>query len=831
MINLRILIPDATTNYIKNPSFGYATTDWNTNGATLTRTLDQSRFGIASGKVVTTGSVVNEGIYYRVSTLTGYSGPISGSVYVRGAGRVRLRLIDNPVGRQYYSNAPATHSLSSERWTRLEVSGFSTGSNDVRLYVESADASPKAITFYVDGAQLEKKSYATSYCDGEQSGCRWNVTAHASISTRTEDTREGGRWVPLAGPCRPNNDTYVTVLGGLGMPAITNQIQSWANSPGSFFQNEKIQNRVITLSFHVKKEALRTNTKSLRPLHELRQQLIDILKSDLTRNLEAFLFEYSDTEADKPLYMRMRYEAGLEGEWDIRNGWYNSFPIRMIAVDPLWVEDTQDVKQLGIKNTVINTVVTPQNTASNLWVKKSGIWEQVLSTTGYPLTNGVYCTAQAPDGTIYIGGIFAINGVTVCIAKWDGTTLSTLGTGNPNQAVNAMSFAPDGNLYITGAFTAIGGNAYAYVAKYNPTTNTYSPLSSGLGSPGQAICVAPNGMVYIGGEFTVVAGALACYRVTRWDGVQFRTVGATSGVNDVVYTLINAGDGQTIYMGGEFTQNNGNSITYNRVASINITTNLISAMGYGVNNMVYRMAVGHDGTVYAGGNFTASGAPGASALNYAAQYSGGQIWEPLGDGFNASVQSMATGINGEIYFGGVFTLSGTKKIGNTAKWFGGNLNPIELPSNPSGSGVNTIMQTSTGDLYIGGILITPFEYPYLNTVTNNGTASCWPIMYVTGSCELKYISNNKTGQEIFLSLIVYEGEEVTIDFSKGEITSKSRGDLSYTILPGSEIRSIYLLPGDNTIEVLVSNDTNVTAQLRWQLQDWSADAVVNAEAL
>src|SRR5512138_3332926 len=98
MMTLRILTPEGTTNYIQNPSARYDTTGWVAGGSTLTRSLDQARFGVASLKVVTNGAALYEGIYYRVSALAGFSDPITGSVYIRGTGRVRVRLIDNPTG-------------------------------------------------------------------------------------------------------------------------------------------------------------------------------------------------------------------------------------------------------------------------------------------------------------------------------------------------------------------------------------------------------------------------------------------------------------------------------------------------------------------------------------------------------------------------------------------------------------------------------------------------------------------------------------------------------------------------------------------------------------
>src|SRR3990167_481819 len=191
MASLRILVPDGTTNYIENPAFRYATTGWAAVGAVLTRVLTEARWNVASMQVETNGSALGEGAYYRVSRLAGISEAVTGSVYVRGMGKVRLRVIDNPSGKEWASDPL---SLRDDRWQRLIVSGFTTGSNDVRLYVETV-GSVQATTFYVDGAMLERHPYPTSYCDGDQEGCMWNVMNHGSVSTRDGYTRAGGRWV------------------------------------------------------------------------------------------------------------------------------------------------------------------------------------------------------------------------------------------------------------------------------------------------------------------------------------------------------------------------------------------------------------------------------------------------------------------------------------------------------------------------------------------------------------------------------------------------------------------------------------------------------------
>ena len=154
MATLRILVPDGTTNYVKNPSMRFDATGWTAAGSTLTRTLTRARFGISALQVVTNGSALNEGAYYRVSNLTNVNDPITVSAYVRGTGRVRIRVISSLGGSQAFSKDV---DLLADRWTRIYATGRHNGSNDIRVYVETNGAAAQARTFYVDGVQMEVK--------------------------------------------------------------------------------------------------------------------------------------------------------------------------------------------------------------------------------------------------------------------------------------------------------------------------------------------------------------------------------------------------------------------------------------------------------------------------------------------------------------------------------------------------------------------------------------------------------------------------------------------------------------------------------------------------
>lgn len=815
MANLRVLVPDATTNYVKNPSLKIGTTGWTANGATITRSLERARFGIASLKLVTNGSVVGEGAYYRVNWLQGIQTPLTVSAYVRGTGRVRIRLIDYPYGMEWASQPIQLNDL---RWQRITISGRCTGSNDVRLYVET-DGRAQTVTFYVDGAQMEPHEYMSSYCDGDQPGCRWNTVAHSTISTRDASTRAGGKWVDLAGPCREDDDIYATVMGGFGMPPIALNMQNYAELPGAFFQNTKIQVRPTNIIFHVKKEALRARSKpNLSKLHELRQQLVDIFKPDRTAGSETFLFEYD--EGARPVYIAMRYEAGLEGDWDIRNQWYNGFPVRFLAVSPFLVEDDQEVKQLDIQETI-----SMQYAAA----RQNGVWNNM----NYGFNSVVRGAAIGPNGEIYAVGDFSVaNNNTLAtdpllsvnrIAYWDGEKWNRLGASSAftGLTINAVAVAPNGYVYVVGDFTSIGGVAANRIAYWNGST--WNAMGTGLDNDATSIAIAPNGNVYVGGAFTTAGGVTVNY-VARWDG-SWHSLGASIGLNNDVNAIAISLDGASVYLGGVFTDENGNPGSgLNRVALYNVSGGTFSALSTGMNNSVVGLLLAPDGSLYACGVFTTAG---GGTANKIARWDG-SAWNALGSGLNNSGFTMAIGGDGTLLVGGLFTVAGGVNVKNEALWNGfswGNLDINFITS----TNINLI--TPNGDFFVGGNESGNKVNSGITTVENVGSAEALPVVYILGPGNLRWLENQTTKARMYFDLTVLANEEVFIDFGAGTIESTVRGNLLFTLLPGSDFRKFSLAPGNNKIATFMINDVNAYMQISYVPRHWSADAVARGEEL
>ena len=826
---LRILVPEETTNYILNPAMRYDTTGWRSAGSAAPAiSLDYARFNIASLKVVTNGIALYEGTYYEVSSLTGVKEQITVSAYVRGAGIVKIGLVCNPAGQNVYS-APIT--LRSDRWQRIEVTGITYGSSDVRLYVLT-DGVAQAVTFYVDGAQMEKKPYATTYCDGNQTGCTWNLVDHASTSTRNGNTRAGGKWVTLSETCRRDDDIYVTVLNGLGMAPIVNNTQSWAQAPGSYFQNTKILDRVVILSFNVKNKNFHVlGDPDTSKLHKLRQQLIDVFKPDRTGGGEPFLFEYD--AGDIPLYIWMRYEAGLEGQWDVRNQWKDSFPVRLVAVDPMMVEDNQNVKQLKYKKIDFQKGSSYNSLGITRKLNSSdGRWDgfQIIGFGAYH-DHDLFSFFQSGKGEMYFSG--ENNSGVFSFVKYaqNGTFTGDWALLGGSKIVSDTAVAPNGDLYVCGSFTSINGVAANNVAKWDGST--WTALGSGLNSNARTICYAPNGQIYVGGDFTTAGGVTVNY-IARWDGL-WRTVGTPPGLNDSVYKIIDGKDGRTIYCCGRFTQASSGGALRSRIASIDINTNLFTNIS-GFGDKASDMVIGKDGRLYAAGDFTTD--INTSALYYVAVYNG-QKWFQVGDlslsggPSNSSVSGgrcMGVASDGSIYV--MFKISTpTSNSINIQKWSNGTWSSVGFKPS-SFSGVDGIMIDYKDNLLVLIRTATTSNFMSDITVVNNtGTSEVQPTIYIKGQGYLTYIENNTTKKRVYFNLDVKTGEEVFINFATKRITSIQRGDLPWTLLNGSDFGSFALSPGDNNILALMYNEVAASMQISYIPTHWGANAVVTPEAL
>jgi len=149
------------------------------------------------------------------------------------------------------------------------------------------------------------------------------------------------------------------------------------------------------------------------------------------------------------------------------------------------------------------------------------------SSLGSGISGTVY--ALAVSGTnLYAGGYFvAAGGVTANnVAKWDGSTWSALGSGlgsysSSPPCVYALAVSGS-NLYAGGYFLMAGGVPATCIAKWDGSA--WSPLGSGMDSWVLALAVSGTDL-YAGGYFTM-AGGVSATNIAKWNGSSWSPLGS-----------------------------------------------------------------------------------------------------------------------------------------------------------------------------------------------------------------------------------------------------------------------------------------------------------------
>jgi hypothetical protein len=172
--------------------------------------------------------------------------------------------------------------------------------------------------------------------------------------------------------------------------------------------------------------------------------------------------------------------------------------------------------------------------------------------------NGTVSALAVMGPNLYAGGDFTTaGGVSAnCIAKWDGNSWSTLGSGvgeSPYPGIGALAVMGT-NLYAGGRFTTAGGVSANYIAKWDGSV--WSALGSGMAGWDHEIdALAVIGTnFYAGGSFGTAGGVVAKH-IAKWDGSVWSALG--SGIdtnlpwNSWVSALAADGAGH-LFVGGAF---------------------------------------------------------------------------------------------------------------------------------------------------------------------------------------------------------------------------------------------------------------------------------------
>jgi hypothetical protein len=805
-----IIIPEAVTNLVTNPSIFNATTGFTAVGGSIARDTGFMRRGIASLKITPTAGL-NDGAYFGTVALTNTE-TYTLSVDILGS--------DGEPYSIYFANTSgvkqgsSTDFIATGEWERQEVTWTCTSTASYRLYiVKNNDANTDI--FYADGLQCENKAYGTTYCDGDQPGCMWAAIEHASVSQRDGQSRLGGRVHSL--------DDYGFVVKdfpGIGMPPIQHQVQEQPLLPGAILRESKTEARVFDL-------VANQIGDTFGDLHSKRKDLLDAIKPDRVIESQPFILRYSGANSEKPIEIRAVYDSGYQFK-AVKGFTETLLPLRFISYDePFFYEIGNVAVQLSTGTTLSN--------ASGIVAKKSGIWSALGTGTnngaGYALRVGLN------DGYVYLGGGFsAAGGVGNCngIGRWNLATeaweaMDTGVDGTPglSNAVWSIACAADGNVYAGGSFTTMSGvSNTSRIARWDGSN--WNAMGTGaLDEYVEQIEIGPDGNVYAVGAFNQMGGVSNTEGIAMWDGSAWNAVG--NGFNNVGYDLTFAPNGD-LYACGLFTQAGG--VTVNFIAKWDGTawTALAGGCTGGYPNTVLWTT---DGRLIAAGPYDTIG---GIDTNQIASWNG-SAWSPLGDGLyrDASNDPLVFAVHqykNYLYVGGYFFYAGGISLPDKmALWNGTSWAPfdIDLPGDPEVWNYDMM----GADLYVAFSTSGTANIPSNQTVTNEGSRTAYPTIVLERSggtsAKVIYIKNDTTGATFYLDYELIDGEKLTIDLTprNKRITSNQFGSVIHSMLRPSDFADFFLLPGDNQISVMVdeAGSPTLTAYMTWRNTHWSADGV------
>ncbi len=322
----------------------------------------------------------------------------------------------------------------------------------------------------------------------------------------------------------------------------------------------------------------------------------------------------------------------LGGDFTTYNG---AQVIRMVRLNSNGTIDPAFPMALGFNGSV-RTIVPTGNQGVNLYVggdftsyngiqknrivriNANGVFDPAFA-IGTGFDNVVQIIAPAVDGSglLYVGGAFTdYNGFTVkglVRLKPDGSVDPTfvIGTGF-DSTVHWIVPLANGDLYVGGAFTTYKGVTVNRIVRLHSNGSIDPSFVTGMGFDNTifTLLLADDGSgdLYVGGAFTNYNGDVANNLVRlNSNGVRdlFFTIGV--GFNNTVFHVVSAGNGSgDLYVAGAFTSYN--NLQANQMVRLNQNGTMDSTFstGAGFDNTVFRVAPAQDGSsdVYAVGQFT-----------------------------------------------------------------------------------------------------------------------------------------------------------------------------------------------------------------------------------
>lgn len=805
---LSVVKPIARTNEVTNPSFETATTNYTAGAGTLTRSTEQQYHGACSGKYVPSAAITDGFYYGTIVTTSGQTRAISCKLY--GAAGVPYALTFATTGGVDLVVKPF---VGTGRWQWIYFYYTEASSASRRIYFRK-NGSTSVATFYVDGVQSEvinAGEQVSTYIDGDQLSLLPSgqfPPAYGWNGTRHASTSYRTAQTRDGGQVLNLNvfNLLVTAVVGLGLSAPTHVVAQQGYTDGARYQTSVHGPRELRVQG-------RLNTRSNTQLKQSRAALAAAIGIDRTAPRQPIALLYQEYDGLQPIGAMGKiiasYSDGLAGKWD------NLVGEDVDVSFTQWLPFIQ-ANDGGTAMTQ-SEAITVTNISNLMFRDVSGDWSKLSDFAG---TDQVIDAIQHPDGTWYVTGAFTtIGGVAANrIARYDPTTgtFSALGTGLSNQG-NRLFIDPQGNVYVGGNFATANGVTVNNITYWNGTTFVAlgSGGTKGVNNTVNGVTMDSAGNLYVSGIFTQAGGgaAAAIAKLTPAGTWSALGTGLAGGVPSG-FSVSTALNGTDIFVGGDFTSANG--VSASKVAKWNGTT--FEALSSGANSDIRTTLVAPNGDLYVAGDLTTAG---GITVNYIARWNGSQ-WSALGSGATGTfISRMALGYDGLLYVAGAITaMNGITLADSFAAWNGSSwvLPDIDMAGTAQGAGIATGRRGELMVCFFNGTASNA-SAAQLNTLTNNGTAVTYPTIAITGpsssTSRLHTIRSYTTGEVLNFNLTIFANEQITITTGPGLISvlSSTRGDLGATVLSGSA-PELKLLPGANSVALLITGGT-VTTVATW----------------
>jgi len=298
----------------------------------------------------------------------------------------------------------------------------------------------------------------------------------------------------------------------------------------------------------------------------------------------------------------------------------------------------------------------------------SQTWTQVPGE--FSLAASVWAILKDGD-YLYVGGTFnAIDNIrvnNVARLHLPSSTWEALGSGNTKGVNNSVHtlLKVDNQLYVGGTFSQAGGQSASRIARLNTETNAWEALGGGVDGR-VSILAQHNQHLYVGGHFNRANGTFS-RRIARFDMQTDQWYHFTQDLDGNVEDMLVHNN--QIYLTGafQFARSGGGSIP--RIARLDPESMSWHNIGNGSLSAGGQKLLVHDQKLYVAGGFARLDShPELDNASRIAVYDfEQQEWSALGSGLNDLAYTLAVSDN-HLYVGGTFSTAGGKPASRFARW-------------------------------------------------------------------------------------------------------------------------------------------------------------------